>query len=170
MEKASAATHFFASRHIFYGRLLPVAHTVRRYRVLPHVPQAFPPGGHNSPGDCCGFHRQCGSYADATGNLQRWWHLASHGSPMTDEVGLVAQCASSEAIACRYSTSSVCFADTFPSRGRLWVRPVAHTVRRYRALAGGEPGGQIARAADSELRTIFSDFSLDKSSFFCYYL
>ncbi|MBR6376750.1 MAG: DNA mismatch repair endonuclease MutL [Oscillospiraceae bacterium] len=24
--------------------------------------------GHNSPGDCCGFDRQCGSWADATGN------------------------------------------------------------------------------------------------------
>ena len=24
--------------------------------------------GHNSPGDCCGFYRQCGSWADATGN------------------------------------------------------------------------------------------------------
>ncbi len=53
---------------------------------------------------------------------------------VTDEVGLVAQCASSVAIACRYSTSSVCFADTFPSRGRHWACPVAHTVRRYRAF------------------------------------
>ena len=60
----------------------------------PVTAQAFPLRGHNNPGDCCGFYRQCGSFADATGKLQRWWQRASHGSPLTDEVELLNRVAS----------------------------------------------------------------------------
>ena len=55
------------------------------YTAFTLLPIAFPLGGHNSPGDCCEFIRQCDSSADATGNLKRWWHPASPASRMTDE-------------------------------------------------------------------------------------
>ncbi|MBQ1411148.1 MAG: SAM-dependent methyltransferase [Oscillospiraceae bacterium] len=44
------------------------------------IPIAFPLGGHNSPGDCCGFYRQCGSCAGATGILPRWCPSAHTGA------------------------------------------------------------------------------------------
>ena len=53
------------------------------------------------------------------------------GEAVTDEVGWVALRGSSMAIANRDTTSSAPFGGTFPSRGRLCVRPVAHSVRRY---------------------------------------
>ena len=66
--------------YLFVGNLvwfLPVGVLVRK--------NAFPLGGHNNPGDCCGLDRRCGSYADATGIPPRRWQRASHASPQTDE-------------------------------------------------------------------------------------
>ena len=58
---------------------------LRRWETTIRNQKAFPLRGYNSPGDCCGFYRKCGSYAGATGILPRWWRRASHASPVTDE-------------------------------------------------------------------------------------
>ena len=51
---------------------------------VPAPRKAHPRVEQNSPGDCSGLHRQCGSYADATGILPRWWQRAAHASPPAD--------------------------------------------------------------------------------------
>ena len=52
----------------FTGRVgsLPHLNSKSGRHQIPDKPPLL--AGHNSPGDCCGFHRQCGSLSDVTGN------------------------------------------------------------------------------------------------------